>query len=124
MLIVLCQRIIPDKYSLSTPPNEFCSECGLTTTHTQAVTVQDTIAPVFVEVCPTNVPFNICTDGAITPAATLTATDNCENVAVTYNCCFDASADAVTRTWSVSDSCGNSATDCVQTIAIDPTCGA
>ncbi|MFV8348035.1 hypothetical protein ACNQGX_18255, partial [Flavobacterium sp. ZB4P13] len=46
--------------------------CGLTATHTQTVTVEDTTAPVFVEALPANVSVQ-CSD--IPTAATLTATD-------------------------------------------------
>ncbi|TDE26751.1 gliding motility-associated C-terminal domain-containing protein, partial [Flavobacterium ranwuense] len=85
--------------------------CGLTTTHTQIVTVEDTTAPVFVETIPANVTVQC---GVIPAAATLTATDNCSDATVTYSQTTTsglcAGSYTLTRTWTATDVCGNKST--------------
>jgi gliding motility-associated-like protein len=84
--------------------------CGLTTSHTQIIKVQDTTPPTFVEeVLPVDV---IAECNNIPVAVTLTATDNCGTAIVTY---AEAKSNAsetcasnytLTRTWSATDACG------------------
>ncbi len=82
-------------------------ECGLTTTHTQIITVQDTTAPEFVETLPRDTTVEC---DAIPDATTLTATDNCGDATVTVsdirtngNC---SSNYTIARTWIATDECG------------------
>ncbi|MFV5700629.1 gliding motility-associated C-terminal domain-containing protein, partial [Flavobacterium sp. XS2P12] len=95
--------------------------CGLTTTHTQIVTVEDTTAPVFVEALPANVTVQC---GAVPTAATLTATDNCSDVTLTYDQTTTpglcASAYTLTRTWTATDSCGLTTTH-TQIVTVEDT---
>ncbi|MFV8351190.1 gliding motility-associated C-terminal domain-containing protein, partial [Flavobacterium sp. GT2P42] len=95
--------------------------CGLTTIHTQIVTVEDTTAPVFVEALPANVAVQC---GAVPTAATLTATDNCSNAAVTYNQTTTAGLCAgsytLTRTWTAKDACGLTTTH-TQIVTVEDT---
>ncbi|MDI5899538.1 gliding motility-associated C-terminal domain-containing protein, partial [Flavobacterium yafengii] len=97
--------------------------CGLTATHTQIVTVEDTTAPIFVEALPTNVTVQ-CSN--VPTASTLTATDNCGDATVTYNQTSTpglcAGAYTLTRTWTAKDACGNAST-ATQTINIIDTVG-
>ena len=85
--------------------------CGNSTTATQVITLHDTQAPVF-----TNPPANVTVacGGTLPTVPAVTASDNCDNtVPVTYlgetttgpNCPY-----TVTRTWTVSDNCGNATT--------------
>ncbi|UII80576.1 Calx-beta domain-containing protein [Flagellimonas sp. CMM7] len=87
------------------------SDCaGNPVSHTQVITVEDTTAPTFVEVLPTDT--TVSCDNVPT-ATILTATDNCDpNVAVVFNeqitdndSC--GSNYTITRTWSASDCAGN-----------------
>ena len=98
--------------------------CGNTNTCTQTITVSDTVPPVIT--CPpnANVPCGSSTDPTATGFAT--ATDNCDpNPAITWS---DVQVGAcnvqplpnptntvITRTWTATDSCNNTAT-CVQII--------
>ncbi|WP_338648448.1 gliding motility-associated C-terminal domain-containing protein [Flavobacterium sp. KS-LB2] len=95
--------------------------CGNTATHTQIVTVEDTIAPVFVEALPENVTVQ-CSN--VPTAATLTATDNCGNATVTYDQTTTlglcASTYTLTRTWTAKDACGNTATH-TQIVTVEDT---
>ncbi|MFV5696548.1 gliding motility-associated C-terminal domain-containing protein, partial [Flavobacterium sp. LB3P122] len=84
--------------------------CGNTASKSQLITVQDKTAPVLSEA-----PTDVTAECAVIPAAvTLTATDNCDaNLVVTFNevktngnC---ASNYTLTRTWTATDVCGNTA---------------
>ncbi len=95
--------------------------CGNAATHTQTINVEDTTAPVFNGVLPSNITLE-CNN--LEPAAILTATDNCGNATVTFN---ETRTDGncpnnyiLTRTWSASDACGNTATH-TQIINIEDT---
>ncbi len=84
--------------------------CGLTTTHTQKVSVQDTTAPTFVEeVLPADITAE-CNN--IPEAATLTATDNCGTATVSYKEVKSNVSEScpnnytLTRTWTATDLCG------------------
>ncbi|WP_067149106.1 HYR-like domain-containing protein [Pseudotamlana agarivorans] len=83
-------------------------ECGLTNTHIQTITVQDTKAPVFVETLPATTLTVEC--DAVPSPETLTATDICGSATVTVNdvrtngyCKYNYS---ITRTWTAKDECG------------------
>ncbi|PIF63100.1 gliding motility-associated C-terminal domain-containing protein [Flavobacterium sp. 11] len=97
--------------------------CGLTATHTQIVTVEDTTAPVFVEALPANVTVQC---SAVPTAPTLTATDNCGDATVTFSQTSTpglcAGAYTLTRTWTAKDACENVATTS-QTINVIDTTG-
>ncbi len=91
--------------------------CGNSVTATQTVTFNDIVNPAF-----TNAPANATVQCEAIPApAQLTATDNCDNaVEVTYNgqttttgCPF-----TITRSWTATDDCGNSA-DHTQVITVE-----
>ncbi|MDO6792205.1 gliding motility-associated C-terminal domain-containing protein, partial [Tamlana sp. 1_MG-2023] len=82
-------------------------ECGLTTTHTQIITVQDTTAPQFVETLPGDITVEC---DAIPDVIILTATDNCGDATVTYNdvktigSCINNYT--IARTYTATDECG------------------
>jgi hypothetical protein len=93
-------------------------ECGYSTTATQTITVQDTQAPVF-----TNPPANvaIACGSALPGVPAVTAADACDNIVpVTYLGETTTGPDCpytVTRSWTVSDDCGNATTH-TQTITL------
>jgi large repetitive protein len=95
--------------------------CGNETSHTQTITVQDTIAPAFVEALPGDQTVE-CSD--VPAAVVLTATDNCGTANVSFNestqegAC--AGAYTITRTWTATDACGNE-TSHTQTITVQDT---
>ncbi|WP_281238022.1 gliding motility-associated C-terminal domain-containing protein [Flavobacterium praedii] len=95
--------------------------CGLTTTHVQTISVQDTTAPTFVEALPANVTVEC---SAIPTAVVLTATDNCGTATVAYTQTTTAGSCAgsytLTRTWIATDACGLTTTH-VQTISVQDT---
>ncbi len=98
-------------------PNEFIisrtwiasDACGNTISHTQVVTLQDTKAPEFNEILPTDITVE-CDE--IPVADTLTAFDNCGEAYVTFE--QDSTPGecpvlyTITRTWTAVDACGNS----------------
>ncbi|WP_035654823.1 gliding motility-associated C-terminal domain-containing protein, partial [Flavobacterium saliperosum] len=95
--------------------------CGNAVIHTQTINVQDTTAPVFNETLPLDSTVNC---NAIRPAIMLTATDNCGTATVTFN---ETRVDggcpnnySITRTWTSSDSCGNTVAH-TQTITVEDT---
>jgi gliding motility-associated-like protein len=98
-------------------------DCGNTTSHTQTVTVQDTMAPVFVEELPTDSTVE-CND--IPSAATLTAVDSCGSATVEQSETTEqgecAGESVITRTWVATDSCGNSVSH-TQIIIVQDTTG-
>ena len=91
----------------------FVDACGNTSSTTQTISVTDTVLPTFVETAPADI--SVSCD-AIPAAATLTAVDNCDNASVPVTMtettvagdCPNASE--ITRTWSATDACGNTAT--------------
>ncbi|MGB1481613.1 MAG: T9SS type A sorting domain-containing protein, partial [Flavobacteriales bacterium] len=96
-------------------------ECGNSTSATQTITIQDTTAPTFNETLPSDMTVE-CDN--VPEMAVLTASDNCQDVTV-----MPASSTAdgdcphsytITRSWSVSDDCGNS-TSHTQTITVQDT---
>ena len=97
--------------------------CDNTVTHVQTITVTDTTAPEFVE---ENLPGDLSIEcDAINDPATLTATDNCdseiivvfEEVKTDGTCASDYT---LTRTWTATDACDNTATH-TQTITVTDT---
>ncbi len=84
-----------------------------TTTASQTITVQDTQAPIL-SAAPDNVTVEC---NAVPTAATLNATDNCDNApVVTYNQTSTQNSNpsnvghynyVITRTWTATDACGN-----------------
>ena len=82
---------------------------GNTTSQSQVITVQDTTAPVL-----SNVPSNVTAECDNVPAAaTLTATDNCDSNVTVQMTQTRANGSCpsnytLTRTWTATDSCGNS----------------
>ncbi len=93
-------------------------DCGNFADVTQAITVNDTIAPVIT--CPPGV--TIECDESTDPSNTgnATATDNCDgDVDFTYSDISDGGTcpELITRTWTATDDCGNTA-ECVQTITL------
>lgn len=98
--------------------------CGNTATCVQTINVSDTTAPTIV-LCPPYIQVS-CEQGTL-PAVTGTpsATDNCDPAPMAeYSDVVDQGqcpvVSIITRTWTVSDACGNSAT-CLQTIKVRDT---
>ncbi|MEZ0006593.1 gliding motility-associated-like protein [Flavobacterium sp. 28YEA47A] len=95
--------------------------CGNTAVHTQVVTVTDTQAPTFVGTPPADVAISC---GNIPAAATLTATDACGSATVTFaetrtnGAC--AGSYTLTRKWTATDLCGNTA-EYTQTVTVTDT---
>jgi large repetitive protein len=89
--------------------------CGNTTSAQQVVTVVDTTNPVLVGV-PANTTVSC---GQIPAAPTVTATDNCDsNLEVNYYESLTSGCPyTISRTWSVTDACGNNTT-MVQVITV------
>ena len=97
---------------------EVTDDCGNTATATQTITVQDTTDPVLV-----GVPLDITVDcNSIPSASTVTANDNCSSILmVNYNETIGAGCPYnITRSWSVTDDCGNNLT-AIQTITVEDT---
>ncbi|MBD3581167.1 HYR-like domain-containing protein [Flavobacterium selenitireducens] len=96
----------------------FADACGNTSSVSQTISVNDTIAPVI-----SQLPGATTIDCPATPVfATATATDNCagdvtltfEDVTTAGTC---ANSYAITRNWTATDACGNTAT-ATQTINV------
>jgi gliding motility-associated-like protein len=90
----------------------FTDACGNSSSVSQTITVSDTVPPAFVETTPADITVSC---DAVPTAATLTATDNCSaNVTVTMAETTAAgtcpASYTLTRTWSATDECGNTAT--------------
>ncbi|WP_350290626.1 Calx-beta domain-containing protein, partial [uncultured Croceitalea sp.] len=100
------------------------SDCaGNAISHTQVITVEDTVAPTFVEELPESMTV-LC--NKVPDAATLTAVDNCDtNIVVDFTETITNDANCmngytVTRVWSTSDCAGNTVSH-TQIITIEPT---
>jgi hypothetical protein len=93
---------------------------GNTSSKTQTITVQDTQAPVL-SAAPVNVTVEC---DAVPVAATLTATDNCDEPTVTYaevrTNGNSPSNYTLTRTWNAVDACGNTSSK-TQVITVQDT---
>ncbi len=96
--------------------------CGNEAVHTQTITFEPDMEGPVLSAVPASVDL-VCGD-AIPPAETLTATDNCTDI---VNVVFNENdnngvcpmARVITRTWTVTDDCGN-VTEHIQTITIAP----
>jgi PKD repeat protein len=107
----------PDSYTLLRSWTA-TDDCGNSSTCEQTITVVDTTAPVF-DSCPAD-EWVEC--DAVPPPATLTATDNCDDVvdiAFSETRIDGDCPDSYTlvRTWTATDDCGNAST-CEQTITV------
>ncbi|MEZ4800189.1 MAG: T9SS type A sorting domain-containing protein [Flavobacteriales bacterium] len=94
--------------------------CGNTAVHTQVVTVVDTTNPVLIGV-PADATIE-CTE--MLPPAFVTATDNCSEdmlVSMTSSSEVNECETIVTRTWSVTDDCGNTASASQVVTIVDTT---
>ncbi len=96
--------------------------CGNKTTFLQTITVNDNIAPGWVEAAPTS-PVNVSCASAVPAWPTQTATDNCgapvimdTNETIQPGTCVNKFT--ITRTWTAQDDCGNS-TQRVQIINVN-----
>ena len=96
---------------------------GNVRTHTQVITIEDTVAPTFTEALPQDMTVEC---NMVPDAATLTASDSCEpDIEVTFeetitndeNCALGYT---VTRTWTATDCAGNT-TEHTQVITVEPT---
>ncbi|WP_108246165.1 gliding motility-associated C-terminal domain-containing protein [Muricauda brasiliensis] len=96
-------------------------QCGLTTSHTQVITVEDNIAPTFNESLPTNI--TVACD-AVPTVDTLTASDNCGTATVTYDETMALGSCpgnySIRREWTATDDCGNT-TIHAQVITVEDT---
>jgi gliding motility-associated-like protein len=96
-------------------------ECENMSSHLQIITVQDTTAPEFIESLPADITVEC---DAIPETETLTASDNCEDVSVEFSeeivegACIGNQI--ISRTWSATDSCGNTVSH-TQIITVDDT---
>jgi hypothetical protein len=91
--------------------------CGNTDSCVQTITIDDTIDPVIT--CPPDIAFE-CEMG---DPGVATATDNCDpdpEIGYTDNITSERCPIIIERTWTATDSCGNT-DSCVQTITIDDT---
>lgn len=109
----------PNNYTL-TRTWTAVDECGNDVEHVQVLTVQDTKAPEFVGDLPEDATVEC---DAVPAAPTLTATDNCADAVVvdfdevrTDGTCADSYT--LTRTWTATDDCGNTAVH-VQTLNVE-----
>lgn len=108
-----CPEIITRTWSIT-------DSCGNTATHTQTITINDTLAPIMDTApadltlsCPSDVP-------TMTP---LNWTDNCMGNGVINGVEVSSGTtcpEIITRTWTITDSCGNTATQ-TQTIIVNDT---
>ncbi len=124
-----CPRVVTRTWTVS-------DACGNTTSCVQTINIDDTVAPA-IAVCPTTRNIEGCSAAAITGPAysTILATsselvfedvtnqgstsDACGITSVSYiDVASGTCPTVVTRTWTLSDACGNSTT-CAQTINVD-----
>jgi hypothetical protein len=92
-------------------------DCGNTTTASQTIVIYDNTPPSFVD-CPLTASYSCLAD--VPEAEELTATDNCTSP-LSYDFDQDIVGDdcyaTITRTWTVTDACGNTS-DCIQIIDV------
>ena len=99
--------------------------CGNSASCSQTIAVEDNTPPVIS--CPANVTLECPANTDPSNTGSATATDTCDaSPTITYSdrtvageC---AGAEVITRTWTATDDCGNSAS-CVQTITVTCPCG-
>jgi hypothetical protein len=95
--------------------------CSNVDTVSQVITVRDTQAPVFTS-CVTN-PGNAlitCSDASVPAAPDCQGTDNCGTPIRSFQCC--PSSGKLTRTWTLTDACGLSATRTQEVVFGGTTC--
>ena len=95
--------------------------CDNSISASQVIQVKDDEAPVITG-CPADLAaIDICTT-PVPAIPMLTVTDNCDDdFQVTGSCCFDGAG--LTRTWTATDECGNSAIPCDQQVPFSNVCG-
>ena len=106
-----CPRIITRTYQAA-------DSCGNTSTCTQMITVNDSIAPQIT--CPAAVTVACLTDVPSPDITLVSATDNCGTPAVIFisDVWSGLCPRIITRTYQAADSCGNTAT-CTQIITVN-----
>ncbi|MDA0945664.1 MAG: T9SS type A sorting domain-containing protein [Bacteroidetes bacterium] len=96
-------------------------ECGNSDTQVQTITIVDTTAPAFNESLPADATVEC---DAVPAADILTASDNCQAVSVQFEEAIQGGACpqtyTITRTWTVSDDCGNTSSH-IQTLEVQDT---
>ena len=95
--------------------------CGNATNAVQTITVRDITPPSIT--CPTNLVLECPADIGTNNTGVATAQDACGSVTISYNDSVSnicAGAQVISRTWTATDECGNSA-NCVQTITVRDT---
>ena len=99
---------------------EYTPTCGPALTHTQTITLEDMIAPVFVDP-PGDEVYDCLAD--VIGESDLTWTDNCDGTGVVSptvdGTLDDCTGGTATRTWMYTDACGNPVTH-VQTVVVNP----
>jgi hypothetical protein len=93
--------------------------CGNVGTALQTITVQDTTPPTIT--APPNLVLSFTADIRTNSTGVASASDSCSGVTLTYHDVMKVQTDGsqlITRTWSATDGCGNSAS-AVQTITLD-----
>jgi hypothetical protein len=95
--------------------------CGNSTSGIQTITVRDTTKPLIS--CPPDVALECPANTSTNNTGVATASDTCGSVTVRYNDSVATpcgAAKVISRTWTATDACGNSAS-CVQTITVRDT---
>ncbi len=87
---------------------------GNTSVRSQIITIIDNLAPAFANI-PSNI--SLCPGSPVPPMAVLNWTDNCSNVTGTTIGIETTNGNNITRTWTQTDACGNTAT-ATQTIQL------
>ena len=99
---------------------EYTPTCGPALTHTQTITLEDMIAPVFVDP-PGDEVYDCLAD--VIGESDLTWTDNCDGTGIVSpsvdGTLDDCTGGTATRTWMYTDACGNPVTH-VQTVIVNP----
>ncbi len=113
----------PEEFTI-TRTWEAVDDCGNSSTCVQVIVIDDSTPPVIT--CPPGVTIE-CTESTLpTATGSMTATDNCDpSPAITYEDVTTASPScpqeySIARTWTATDTCGNSTT-CLQNIVIEDT---
>ena len=117
---------IPDECGVYTVVWNYTDACGREIQHEQRVTVNDGLAPVFVN-CPSDITVSNVSEIPTGIPADLMATDNCGNVQYTFVDNIEGSGvcgDPLVyrRVYSATDGCGNTTT-CEQRISVNATDG-
>ena len=99
---------------------EYTPTCGPVLTHVQTITLEDMIAPVFVDP-PGDETYDCLLD--VTPEVVLTWTDNCDGTGMVSPNIVDVTdactGGTITRDWEYIDACGNPVTH-TQIITVNP----